>query len=258
VTQANPYVVFEQPLTERVRTFLRLDFLFAQHRHHIADASEFGLRGSVHSLLDILTLLSRTDLKNDILKELSEQHIRFSRLARAPGVDQERLNGILVDLNQVLSELQTQASHPGHNLLRENDFLMSVLNRYAMPGGTCGFDLPGYHYWLSQLPELSHQDLSGWRTGLCPFERAISLYLRLLRESVPPAEACAQGGIYIHSPEVPCALLRVHVPQEACSYPEISAGRHRFTLRFMNACDVNTRSQQRMTDLHFLMQCCHL
>lgn len=258
MTHTTPYVIFEQPLNERVRTFLRLDFLFAQHRHHFADATEFGLRGSVHSLLDILTLLSRADLKNDILKELSEQHIRFSRLARAPGVDHERLNGTLVELNQVLSELQAQAGHSGNNLLRENDFLMSVLNRYAMPGGTCGFDLPGYHYWLSQLPALSQKDLVDWRTELCPFEHAITLYLRLLRDSVPPEESCAQGGIYIHTPQEACALLRVHVPQEACSYPEISAGRHRFTLRFMNACDVNTRSQQRVGDLHFLMQCCHL
>ena len=91
----NGWVAFEQPLNERVRTFLRLETLFAQHAHHAADDSEWGLRATLHSLLDIMSVVSRSDLKVEIVKELSEQHDNLAQLAEKPGVDPQRLQSTL-------------------------------------------------------------------------------------------------------------------------------------------------------------------
>jgi cell division protein ZapD len=55
-------VVYEQPLNERVRTFLRLEFLFQQHHHHRADKTHWGVRATLRALLDIYTVVSRSDL----------------------------------------------------------------------------------------------------------------------------------------------------------------------------------------------------
>lgn len=251
-------VVFEQPLTERVRVFLRLEFLFGQYRHHRRDESEYGARATLHVLLDILSVLSRSDLKNDILKELTEQHAALTRLSQRPGIDPDSLQNVLSELTDAVNGMQQLATQFAGNLLRENDFLTTVANRYGIPGGTCGFDLPTLHYWLSQARKGLERDLDAWSADMRPFERAILLYLRLLRESREPQSVVAQRGMHIHNPAGVCHLLRVHVPRSASAYPEISASRHRFSIRFMSARDINARSQQIMTDIPFDMQCCAL
>jgi cell division protein ZapD len=258
VSQGTEWIVFEQPLTERVRTFLRLELLFAQYRHHRGDHSQFGMRDTVASLLDILVVISRSDLKSDILKELNDQHQHLTRLIARPGVDAERLGGVLAEITQALNGLQQLATQFAGSLLRGSDFLNGLLNRSGIPGGTCGFDLPHYHFWLSQPYERAQRDLEAWFADLAPFEKAINLYLRLLRNSVPEQDAIASHGICIHTPTGPSTLVRVLAPAQASVYPEISAGRHRFTVRFMSARDANTRAQQAQQDIAFKMQCCLL
>lgn len=251
-------VAFEQPLNERIRTFLRLEFLFSQYRHHRTDKSSLGLRASLQALLDILSVLSRSDLKNDILKDLSDQHARLTKLAARPGIDASRLQGVLDQITEAVNGMQQLAPQFAATLLRSNDFLNTVLNRYGIPGGTCAFDLPAYHYWLSEPTEKNRRDLDAWFADVIPFERAINLYVHLLRNSVEPTAQTAHGGMYIHTPHGACTLLRVTVPLAAGVYPEISAGRHRFTVRFMDSGDVNARSLQATVDIHFQLQCCAL
>lgn len=251
-------LVFEQPLNERVRTFLRLELLFAQYRHHRKDIAIYGVRSTLHSLLDLLVVISRSDLKNDILKELTDQYHHLTRLAAKPSVDQERLRGVLTEITAAVNELQQLATQFANSLLRGSDFLTSILNRSTIPGGTCGFDLPHYHWWLSQPRTYVERDLDAWFADLQPFERAILLYLKLLRSSVQAESVTATNGIYLHTPNGPCVLVRVLVPAAESVYPEISAGRHRFTVRFMRLRDISSRAVQAQTDIPFQLQCCNL
>ncbi|MGQ0528616.1 MAG: cell division protein ZapD [Panacagrimonas sp.] len=249
-------VVFEQPLSERIRTFLRLEFLFGQYDHHRADPTAYGTRARLHALLDILTVLGRSDLKKDILKDLLEQHAVLTRLGNRPGVDHTRLHTVLAEITAAVNGLQQLTTQFASMALRDNEFLMSVLNRSSIPGGTCAFDLPAYHHWLSQPVDVAQRDLDSWFSDLIPYAQAILLNLRLLRGSVPLVDAVAHGGTYVHAPQSACSLLRVFVPQDAGVYPEISAGSHRFTLRFMQLRDVNQRSGQAHRDIAFKLQCC--
>ena len=123
----------------------------------------------------------------------------------------QRLEGALVDIRRAQNGLQQLTTQFAGSLLRESDFLNGILNRSGIPGGTCGFDLPHYHAWLSQPYERVRRDLDAWFADLRPFEQAINLYLRLLRNSVPSQDLQAQSGIHIHTPSGPCLLVRVLV-----------------------------------------------
>ena len=61
-------------------------------------------------------------------------------------------------------------------------------------------------------------------------------------QSTQPANEVAKGGMFVYTPQSEFELVRVLVNAEAGVYPEISAGRHRFTVRFMAQRDVNTRA----------------
>lgn len=249
-------VIFEQPLTERVRTFLRLEFLFGQHHHFRLDLSEFGVRSTLQSLLDILVVLSRTDLKNEIWKELADQHASLTKLVSKPGVDPSRLRDTLSEISLAQQALQ-QTTQFAVTALRGNDFLISVLNRSSVPGGATAFDLPTYHHWLSR-PASVRRDLDSWYGEIQPYSQAVALYLRLLRQSTQAEILTAAGGMHVHTPTGACSLLRVGVDTKLDVYPEISAGRHRFSVRFMAFADIHARPQQTAENIPFTMQCCNL
>ena len=258
MTESGQTVVYEQPLNERVRTLLRLEFLFAQHHHHRADRTHWGVRATLRALLDIFTIVSRSDLKTEILKELTEQHGTLSRLQQRPGVDATRLQGVLAELNEAVNAMHVLTTHTLGTVLRDNEFLISLLHRSTIPGGVGAFDLPTFHHWLAQPGDHIRRDLDAWFADLVPFDKAVNLYLRLLRQSTQATEAVAKGGIHVYTPQAEYEMVRVLVAASAGVYPEISAGRHRFTIRFMTQRDVNSRPAQTSADVAFQMQCCAL
>ncbi|WP_281198098.1 cell division protein ZapD [Methylophaga muralis] len=54
---------------------------------------------------------------------------------------------------------------------------------------------------------------------------------------------------------LPTQLIRVRIPSSTPYYPEISGGKHRFTVRFMTF-DINQRPQQINDDAEFQLSCC--
>src|ERR1035438_5398265 len=56
--------MFEQPLNERLRPLLRLDFLYSQALYHNERGTPWGSRAAIDSLLDILAILTRGDMRS--------------------------------------------------------------------------------------------------------------------------------------------------------------------------------------------------
>ena len=251
------WICFEQPLNERTRSLLRLEFLFAEYAHQASDLTPWGIRAGLRTLLDIIAVIGRTDLRTELIRDLTEQRTVLNRLRARPDLDRTKLDTVLTELTGVLTTLHASSTHPSA-VLRDNEFLFSVLNRSSIPGGTCVFDLPAYNRWLSRPYATVERDLSRWFSTLRPYSTAIALYLRLLRESTAASDLVATAGVYLHVPQGTYPLLRVEVSPTADVYPEISAGKHRFSFRFMRLGDVNVRNTQSTDDIPFRLQCCTL
>ena len=142
-------VVYEQPLNERMRTFLRLEFLYIQATYHSDSPNPWSSRAAVSSLLEILAITARGDSRSDVLKELERQVNVLKEYQTKTGVDPGRLKSLMSNLVKLRNDL----SAIGGNYmapLRDSEFLSAVKHRSAIPGGTCDFDLPDYSYWLSR------------------------------------------------------------------------------------------------------------
>ena len=137
-------IIFEQPLNERIRTFLRLEFLFRCVDNALTGQTEMHHRDALDSMLNMLSVFERSDLKQELMKEIERLAANLSALENAPGVDRQALEALLSDLDQNLDALHIQKSGIGQTL-RENEFLYSIRQRSSIPGGTCEFDLPAYH-----------------------------------------------------------------------------------------------------------------
>ena len=92
-------VIYEQPLNERVRSFLRLEHLFGISDHHCPQDSQWDSRIAISCFLEILDLLSRSDIKSDLIKELERHTVTLDVLKNNPNVDHHRLSEILNNIN---------------------------------------------------------------------------------------------------------------------------------------------------------------
>ena len=248
---------YEQPLNERMRTMLRLEYLYRQLAWHARQESPWSSHSAVGSLLDVVSVLTRGDVRGDILKELERQLYILDRYQTSPEVDEGRLGAVLGQLGSLRRELV--AAGPQYlQPLRENEFLNMVRHRSAIPGGTCEFDLPDYSHWLRQEHSIRLPDLQAWISVIQPLCASVVELLFLIRETGETTDKVAAGGVYQHSlaRDTTVSLLRVSLPPDSSLYPEISGGHHRFSIRFMEWRDGTVRPAQTTRDINFQLTVC--
>ena len=244
---AAPNIMYEQPLSERIRIFLRLEFLFERAEYNLQSSDILASRGALEAINDVMSVVSRTDLKKELITELDRHTGTLAALARNPNVDQERLAQTQEQVHSMLSGLKKLESAPGLEL-REHELLSAVSD----------FDLPNYHFWLRSTPEQRHADLRRWLATFSYLRDATELCLHLVRSSAISSQEVAGNGFFQKTLETntPCQMIRVALASDWDCYPEISAGRHRFTVRFMVPGDPASRATQSTSDVPFHLHCC--
>lgn len=252
-------IIFEQPLNERMRNFLRLEHLFDLISFRLEDTYEWNCRSILESLLEINDLLSRSDLKAELIKELERHSSMLILLKNNPAVDENRLNNINNEICSLLKTLRDNSYQPG-SLLKNDELVTSFKQRISIPGGTCNFDLPRFHYWLNQPDTNRKQDMKKWSADLDPIKNSIYMALDMVRNSTHPVKEKAEAGFYQKPIEsnLSCQMIRVFLPPASSYYPEISGGKHRFTVRFMEETATETRPVQTKNDVDFELHCCIL
>lgn len=100
-------------------------------------------------------------------------------------------------------------------------------------------------------------------TWIHPFKQiyeTVNIALALIRDSVAPEEKCAERGFYQQNLEAdqPYQMVRIYLPAEVAHFPEISAGKHRFTVRFLSQSDPQIRPSQMQDSIDFRLACCAL
>lgn len=226
-------ISYEYPLSERIRTLLRLEDLYARlgyfcssdgpHEHHVA----------LLTLFDVLEVAGRTELKVDLMQELERQRQILMAFRNNPEISEQALNGALHEIEQASSSLQAMAGKVGQ-YLRENEWLMAIRSRAAIPGGVCQFDLPSYHYWLSRDAVTRRHDLTTWATPMLPIRDGLTIVLRLLRASGHTESLVARNGCHqLAMTGRTAQLVRVSIEGGGQVVPEISANKFALNIRFL-------------------------
>jgi cell division protein ZapD len=254
----NDDIVYEQPLNERIRTFLRLEFLFRQLKYMNNGQSEWESRVVISTLIDILNTINRGDFKSETIKELERQEASLTRLQQTPAVDHTLLNSILENLKGLTNHLYAIRGQIGNDV-RQDELLKSIIQRSSIPGGSCDFDIPAYHFWLQQPTSTRQAQLSQWLESLEIVQLSVGFLLKLLRESSTPKAESAIAGNFQKKLDADntCQLIRVFLPRELPFYAEVSGGKHRFTIRLMEPL-LNARPKQTEQDIQFKLSCCTL
>ncbi len=248
--------IYEQPLNERIRTFLRLEHLFTQlHYMRTEHHSIWHYRMVVSTLIEILNIFDRADIKTEFLKELDRLKIQLTKLFKSPNVNSKRLQDVIEKIDIQSEVLQNIKGRIGQSL-REHELLTAIKHRLSIPGGTCNFDLPQYHYWLHEDDNRRRADIEDWITTFKPIEETTQLILKMIRNSSYTEDQVAVGGFFQKSLDsaTPCQMIRVESALKG-TFPEISGGKHRISIRFLSL-DINGHPTQIDSDINFKLVCC--
>lgn len=255
-SRARTVISYEFPLNERIRTLLRLEDLYRRAHYFASKSDPEEHHVALTSLFEILDVGGRADLKSDVMQELERQKQHLDALRNNPAISQEALASVLADIEKAISDMFLSSGKTGQEL-RENDWLMSIKQRSAIPGGVCQFDLPSYHFWLSQNAEARRIDLDEWLAPFLPIRNGVQIILKLLRENGKTASQLAHQGVYQQTMAGRLAqMLRIRLDSAYDCVPEISANKYALNVRFTTA--IGTQRRTSLDDVKFELTFCNL
>lgn len=226
---------YEYPLSERIRTLLRLEDLFDRFDAYAALSAPHAHHAALLTLFEMAEVAARADLKSDLLQELDRQRAVLTALRGNPHVQDGKLETVLAAIEAAHQGIYQLPGKVGQHL-REDDWLMTIKQRAAIPGGMCEFDLPSYHYWLHRPAVDRAQQLQRWLAPFLSIRAAVGIVLGLLRDSGQPELQHVDSGNYqrmleSRNPQ----LIRVTLTNGLPCVPEISANKYMLNIRFVHA-----------------------
>jgi cell division protein ZapD len=227
-------ILYEYPFNERIRTYLRLEQLFRRLALLMARDQPIDHHHALATLFEIMDVGARADLKSDVMKDLEKQKSALSALRGNPAISEDLLQEVIDQLDAGYNALHGQTGKAGQSLT-DNDWLMSIRSRIGIPGGTCEFDLPGYHAWQQGDSGQRQADLLRWVAPLGTLADSIRLLLKLMRDAGSPQKVMASGG---HLQQTlpqgrTFQLMRLRIDPTLHLVPEISGNRLMVAVRLM-------------------------
>lgn len=243
-------VLFEYPLNEKMRTWLRIEFLLKQLSASQNIVDHLGALTFFRNAAELLDVFERGELRTEILKELERQQQKLRSWAELPGVDITLVNALSSDLRKRNDALMA-APRMGQ-VLREDRMIGLVRQRLSIPGGCCSFDLPTLHIWLHVEQSVRDRQVSKWLSSLEPIRAALTTILDLIRQAGIFRNHTSLNGFFQDNAES-SDLLRLQLKLEDSLYPQVSGHKSRYAIRFLPLDSENGEVPAR---LDFELACC--
>ncbi|WP_241608638.1 cell division protein ZapD [Rosenbergiella australiborealis] len=222
-------ICFEYPLNEKMRSWLRVEYLLQQL---VASKDTDSPQASLlflRTLTELLDILERNELRADLLKELEKQQGKLNQWLNVPGIDIQTVHELI---NRLITHSQTINIAPKFgSTFKEDRFIGQLRQRLSIPGGYCNFDTPTLHLWQHLPVEKRQAQLDHWYSELASLHLCLQTILHLIRQSGRLHDVQAQQGFYQHSAEDK-DLVRLFLNRDDEIYPLLSGHKTRFSIRF--------------------------
>jgi len=249
-------LLFEYPLHENIRSYLRLESLFKLFHRNLKSSNKDNHFHALKILLELLEILARGDIRAVLIKELSRLMHYFQALSANPDVDSSKLSNFLQQVKQLHQWTHNYQGKFGESI-RNHPFIASVKHRSSVPGGSCSFDCPDLHLFLNRSAELRKTELSHWISDIKGIETSVNVILRLIRDSGQwcPEEA-PLGSFMLETSDQSLKLIRIKGVDKEDTFPEFSCGKHRSSIHFMTFNKQHKKSPLNAA-IKFELACCN-
>jgi cell division protein ZapD len=225
-------MLFEFPTHNIVGISLELERLMKTALTCANKTEPYEHRLCIDSLLAILRILEKPDIKGKLLSELTKFNHTFLRLIETKKVDNlktaeytQQLTHHIAYLNQSSSRFALKLQqHPLFKLLSQN---------HNTPGVNCCLSSPELSTWLNLPFKSRFENLLYWLEELAPLTNIIDSYLSLIRmsghfETVSAIKSFFQCSL---SPKFNCHLIRIKLDNIHNAFPKVNIGQHGLSMQ---------------------------
>ena len=243
--------IYEQPVDERIRKFLRFENIYMKINNHKDIDSKYDAYSVLLNISELFINLTRSEIKRDLISEIETHKARYQEYIKLDGADKIKLNSIMEKQNAILRTLHDlEANYL--NVLKRDELLQTIIKHI----NTSCADL---EYWLSRDHDFRKNQINLWLELIKPIENSIFFCLDLLRKSTETLEITAKDGMYLFKmdTEKKIRLLRVTMKTDNYFFPKISVGPQRATIAFMTI-DDNNKIIRLNQDINFVLDICYI
>lgn len=243
--------IYEEPVDERIRKFLKLENYFLKLHHHKELDSTHDSYATLYNLILIYNIMSRVEVKSELIREIELHKHRYADYIRIEGSDKTKLNSIMEKQEFILNNLYNLKSNY-LNILDKDEFFQFFVKHHESINTEM-------NYWLTRDHTMRLNQINLWLEIIKPIENSIHFCLNILRRSSETSEVCANSGFHLVklNTENKIRLLRITMQSDNYYFPRISLGPQRATISFMFLNEDNKYVQIK-DNITFVLDLCYI
>jgi len=249
----NQVSLYEEPVQEKIRKFIKIEFLLNKIYYFKDKDNKSENYVALLALCELYEILSRSDIKSELIREIETQNSYFQKIKEIPQADSRKLNSVLEKQSLLLKLIYNIESNYLDYL--EHDILFKTILK------NCFTQLQpaSIEFWLSRDILIRETQIDLWLEPLVFIKRSIDFILEVIRKSGRFEDRMAEKGFFIEKldPKKNILLIRVTLTSDLYYYPQISVGKQRLTIMFMTKDDKNNLVPYQ-EDLNFILTTCAL
>jgi cell division protein ZapD len=249
----NQVSLYEEPVQEKIRKFIKIEFLLNKIYYFKGKDDKSENYIALLALCELYEILSRSDIKSELIREIETQNSYFQSIKEMPQADSSKLNSVLEKQNILLKLIYSNEVNYLDHLGRDILFKTILKNCFTQ------LQPASIDFWLSRDILIRETQIDLWLEPLIFIKRSIDFILEVVRKSGRFEDRMAEKGFFIEKLDTKknVLLIRVTLTSDLYYYPQISVGKQRLTIMFMTKDDKNNLVPYQ-EDLSFILTTCSL
>ena len=157
----NNFIIYEQPVSENVRNFLKCEYLSEKFNCSLKQDDIWSIKSSIITLIEMSDFIFRINIKMELLKELERILVYLKYLKDNESIDLIKYDEFYNAVKTHIEELNNSDSNPSKSI-SDNDFLMQIKSKCHIPAGNNFFDMPAYLNFLSSNKTMIIENINNW------------------------------------------------------------------------------------------------
>lgn len=248
----NNFIVYEQPVAENIRNFLKCEYLHEKINSSLSLESIWSIKSSISALLEMSDFSQRINLKVELLKELEKMSFTLRKLNKNNEIELSKFDTYKNEIDRCLINLNDINDNPSKTIL-DNDFLMLIKSKLHIPAGDNFFDMPSYLNFLTSKKNHIIENINIWSSPFSVFFDSSKLVLDYKRRS-SKFEKCRSNKSYFEKKldkNARIDLVRIKIEKDMNIYPDISVNRQNVNAVFKTAFGDNRIARTIVDDIEF-------
>ncbi len=248
----NDYIIYEQPISENVRNFLKCEYLNEKFNCAVKQHDMWAIKSSISTLIEMSDFIFRINIKIELLKDLEKNLLLLDTLRKTNSIE-------LIDYDKFYTEIQTnieklnRADISPSKSITDNDFLMQIKSKSHIPAGDNFFDMPSYLNFLSSNKTFILENIDNWYSPFKPIFMS-SILLLDFKRTISKFEYFSSDAAYFEmklDKSDKTDLVRIKLEKNINIYPDISVNPQYINIMFKTSHGANRQSKAIEENLNF-------